>query len=113
MPYWCASKTRREPVLVVDDLPSNLDLLKRLLTAQGYRVLTAGDGVEALDGHGDARPRTSCSPTSACRSATGSISAAKLKAVAGHATDADRAHDGMPKNPTIGSERSKRVRTIC
>ena len=35
-------------MLVVDDLPSNLDLLRRLLTAQGYRVLTAGDGQEAL-----------------------------------------------------------------
>jgi putative two-component system response regulator len=36
-------------VLVVDDLASNLALLKRLLTAQGYQVLTAGDGVEAMD----------------------------------------------------------------
>lgn len=36
-------------VLVVDDLASNLALLKRLLTAQGYHVLTAGDGVEAMD----------------------------------------------------------------
>jgi cyclic di-GMP phosphodiesterase len=36
-------------VLVVDDLGSNLDLLRRLLTAQGYNVVTAGDGQEALD----------------------------------------------------------------
>jgi putative two-component system response regulator len=36
-------------VLVVDDLGSNLDLLRRLLTAQGYSVVTAGDGQEALE----------------------------------------------------------------
>jgi len=36
-------------VLVVDDLGSNLDLLRRLLTAQGYNVVTAGDGQEALE----------------------------------------------------------------
>ena len=36
-------------VLVVDDLGSNLDLLRRLLTAQGYTVITAGDGQEALE----------------------------------------------------------------
>ena len=32
-------------ILVVDDLASNLDLLQRLLSAQGYSVLTARDGV--------------------------------------------------------------------
>jgi cyclic di-GMP phosphodiesterase len=36
-------------VLVVDDLGSNLDLLRRLLTAQGYQVVTASDGQEALE----------------------------------------------------------------
>jgi putative two-component system response regulator len=36
-------------VLVVDDMGTNLDLLRRLLTAQGYRVITAGDGQEALE----------------------------------------------------------------
>lgn len=36
-------------ILVVDDLVTNLELLKRLLTAQGYRVLTAGDGAQALE----------------------------------------------------------------
>jgi cyclic di-GMP phosphodiesterase len=35
-------------ILVVDDLASNLDLLQRLLSAQGYSVLTARDGEEAL-----------------------------------------------------------------
>jgi putative two-component system response regulator len=41
----------RKPVgtiLVVDDLESNLELLQRLLSAQGYEVLTARDGEEAL-----------------------------------------------------------------
>ena len=36
-------------VLVVDDLVTNVELLKRILTAQGYRVLTAGDGTQALE----------------------------------------------------------------
>jgi putative two-component system response regulator len=35
-------------ILVVDDLVANLDLLQRLLSAQGYSVLTARDGEEAL-----------------------------------------------------------------
>ncbi|HYN06739.1 MAG TPA: HD domain-containing phosphohydrolase [Vicinamibacterales bacterium] len=35
-------------ILVVDDLETNLELLKRLLSAQGYEVLTARDGEEAL-----------------------------------------------------------------
>jgi putative two-component system response regulator len=35
-------------ILVVDDLSTNLDLLQRLLSAQGYSVLTARDGEEAL-----------------------------------------------------------------
>jgi putative two-component system response regulator len=35
-------------VLVVDDLESNLRLLEQLLKAQGYSVLSAGDGEEAL-----------------------------------------------------------------
>ena len=36
-------------ILVVDDLPTNLDVLERMLSAQGYRVLTARDGEEALE----------------------------------------------------------------
>jgi putative two-component system response regulator len=35
-------------VLVVDDLETNLSLLERVLAAQGYRVLTAANGEEAL-----------------------------------------------------------------
>jgi len=39
-------RTRR--VLVVDDTQNNLDLLEALLTAEGYEVLTARDGLSAL-----------------------------------------------------------------
>jgi cyclic di-GMP phosphodiesterase len=35
-------------ILVVDDLAANLELLERMLSAQGYAVLTARDGEEAL-----------------------------------------------------------------
>ena len=35
-------------VLVVDDAPANLALLKQLLTRDGYFVMTAKDGVDAL-----------------------------------------------------------------
>jgi putative two-component system response regulator len=36
-------------ILVVDDLEANLSLLDAILTAQGYRVMTARDGEEAID----------------------------------------------------------------
>lgn len=36
-------------ILVVDDLPANRHILRILLTHAGYRVLTAGNGREALD----------------------------------------------------------------
>ena len=36
-------------MLVVDDAPANLSLLKQLLTRDGYSVLTARDGVYALE----------------------------------------------------------------
>ena len=36
-----------EPILVVDDNPTNLKLTKVLLTHAGYQVRTAGDGEEA------------------------------------------------------------------
>jgi adenylate cyclase len=41
----------REPplILVVDDVPDNVDILQMRLEAQGYEVKTAGDGLEALD----------------------------------------------------------------
>src|SRR5215472_10132895 len=40
----------RDPplILVVDDVPDNLDVLRMRLESQGYEVATAGDGVEAL-----------------------------------------------------------------
>ncbi|MBX7219522.1 MAG: response regulator [Blastocatellia bacterium] len=38
----------KETILVVDDSPLELRLVTNLLTAQGYRVLTAGDGDEAI-----------------------------------------------------------------
>jgi adenylate cyclase len=41
----------RDPalILVVDDVPDNVDILQMRLVAQGYEVVTAADGVEALE----------------------------------------------------------------
>jgi class 3 adenylate cyclase len=41
----------RDPpmILVVDDVPDNVDILQMRLESQGYEVITAGDGVEALE----------------------------------------------------------------
>src|ERR1700758_75995 len=41
----------RDPplILVVDDVPDNVDILQMRLETQGYEVVTAGDGVEALE----------------------------------------------------------------
>jgi adenylate cyclase len=41
----------REPplILVVDDVPDNIEVLQMRLESQGYEVATAGDGVEALE----------------------------------------------------------------
>ena len=41
----------REPplILVVDDVPDNVEILQMRLESQGYEVATAGDGVEALE----------------------------------------------------------------
>ena len=36
-------------ILIVDDMPQNLDLLTRRLQSQGYDVATAADGEEALE----------------------------------------------------------------
>ena len=36
-------------ILVVDDEPMMQTLLERILTRDGYRVLTAGDGAQALE----------------------------------------------------------------
>ena len=35
-------------VLVVDDMPANVELLRRMLTREGYEVVTASDGEHAL-----------------------------------------------------------------
>src|ERR1700738_2203943 len=41
----------RDPplVLVVDDVADNVDILQMRLEAQGYEVVAAGDGLEALE----------------------------------------------------------------
>ena len=41
----------RDPplILVVDDVPDNVEILQMRLESQGYEVATAGDGVEALE----------------------------------------------------------------
>ena len=36
-------------ILVVDDVPDNVEILQMRLESQGYEVVTAGDGVEALE----------------------------------------------------------------
>ena len=41
----------RDPplILVVDDVPDNVDIVQMRLESQGYEVVTAGDGLEALE----------------------------------------------------------------
>ena len=48
----------REPplILVVDDVPDNVEILQMRLESQGYEVVTAGDGVEALEKVRELRP---------------------------------------------------------
>ncbi len=36
-------------ILVVDDVPENVRLLEAVLTPRGYDVLTASDGITALE----------------------------------------------------------------
>jgi two-component system, cell cycle response regulator DivK len=43
-------------VLVVDDSPANLKLIRVLLTVEGYQVLTAADAESALSILADVRP---------------------------------------------------------
>jgi CheY-like chemotaxis protein len=40
---------RPPKILVVDDIPENVRLLEAVLVPRGYEVVTANDGVEALD----------------------------------------------------------------
>jgi CheY-like chemotaxis protein len=42
-------KSRSDKLLLVDDDPTNLDLLSRRLTRHGYSVEVAGDGASALE----------------------------------------------------------------
>lgn len=44
------------PILVVDDDPSSLDIVRTYLEAQGYRVALAHDGKEALAKLEEVRP---------------------------------------------------------
>jgi two-component system cell cycle response regulator DivK len=46
-----------EPILVVDDNPQNLKLVRVLLSREGYQVATAADGQEALAVLDTFRPR--------------------------------------------------------
>jgi CheY-like chemotaxis protein len=46
-----------EPILVVDDNPTNLKLLRMLLVGESYDVRTASDASEALAVLGEFRPR--------------------------------------------------------
>jgi CheY-like chemotaxis protein len=46
-----------EPILVVDDNPTNLKLLRLLLSGESYAVRTAGDAGEALAVLKEFRPR--------------------------------------------------------
>jgi adenylate cyclase len=44
-----ATAERRPRILVVDDIPENVRLLEAVLEPRGYEVLTANDGITALD----------------------------------------------------------------
>jgi class 3 adenylate cyclase len=48
----------RDPplILVVDDVPDNVEILQMRLEAQGYEVATAADGIEALEKIGELTP---------------------------------------------------------
>src|SRR5579862_2092262 len=48
---------RRDPILVVDDNPMNLKLVRFLLDSEGFEVHTAGDSTEALTVLKDFHPR--------------------------------------------------------
>jgi len=47
----------KEPILIVDDNPINLKLIRVLLAGEGYEVRTAAAAEEALDLLKDFRPR--------------------------------------------------------
>lgn len=39
----------KKQILIVDDDPDSLDMLSFILTSEGFSIITAGDGLEALD----------------------------------------------------------------
>ena len=43
------SRRERKPILIVDDDRSILETMSDLLQGEGYHVVTAGDGLDALD----------------------------------------------------------------
>jgi len=43
------AEERRARILVVDDVPANVRLLEAVLATQGYEVVSAADGGEALE----------------------------------------------------------------
>ena len=52
------AQTQSEPpiVLIVDDEPAIVDLLSQLLEDEGFRVVSAGDGLAAYEKVGELRP---------------------------------------------------------
>jgi len=50
------AEERRARILVVDDVPANVRLLEAVLAAQGYEVVAAGDGGEALEAVASQQP---------------------------------------------------------
>ncbi len=50
------SNNETSPILVVDDDPNSLDIVRTYLEAHGYRVATATDGKEALARMEEVRP---------------------------------------------------------
>ena len=48
-------------ILVVDDTPANVHILQARLSANGYDIVTATDGEEALAAAQETLPVSSCS----------------------------------------------------
>ncbi|HUX79910.1 MAG TPA: response regulator [Alphaproteobacteria bacterium] len=47
----------KEPILIIEDNPSNLKLVKTLLTVEGYEIQTATNAEEAIEVLKNFRPR--------------------------------------------------------
>ncbi len=61
-----------ENILVVDDEQSMTEFISILLGKDGYRVITANSGQEAIEKAQDMKRRRASSPTSRCRGSTAS-----------------------------------------